>query len=220
MGGDDNEVQETPQQRAMVQFAMDKMADYEQRWRPVQMQFARRTKLMGGGDSQERRAAAGAAATETTARFAEGRGALETALANSGAGLSSGKSKAAIVGLGDDEATSRGLGIAGADQAVDDAYTQALGSLMALGRGEQAQVQDSMVRQAATSARTAQSDAALSAANRAGNAELVGTLGGFGLNAAMSKAPNIPKGFTRQGADIYGMGQQADAFRPNPQAGY
>jgi hypothetical protein len=104
---------------------------------------------------------------------------------------------------------------------VDDAYTQALGTLMSLGQGEQAQAENGMAQQAATSARTAQSDAQLSAANRAGNQELLGTAAGFGMNAAMSnKGPNIPKGFTRQGADIYGLGQQADAFRPNPQAGY
>jgi hypothetical protein len=220
MGGSGDKVEETPQQRAMTEMAINKMRDYEQRWLPVQRQFAQRTMEMGKKDSATRRQAAGAAAAETTARFQQARGGVEASLAQSGAGLGSGRAKAALIGLGDDEATSRGLGMAGADQAVDDAYTQTLGALMSIGRGEQAQVEDAMGRQATMSARTAQADASQAAANRAGNAELLSTVGGYGMAAAMNKGPNIPKGFTRQGANIYGLGNQSDAFRPDPQAGY
>ncbi len=213
MGGDDGKVEETPQQRAMVQLASDQLADYEKRWRPVQMQFAKRVESMGGKDSAARRAAAGAAATETTARFEQGRGALETALAGSGAGLSSGRAKAALIGMGDDQATSRGMGMAGSDQAVDDAYTQALGALASIGRGEKATATNAMAQQANTSARVAQNDASMSAANRAGNMQLAGTVAGIGMGASMNRAPNIPKGFTRQGSEVYGLNM------PNPQAG-
>ncbi len=213
MGGDDGKVEETPQQRAMVELATNQMDDYERRWRPVQMQFAARTKSMGEAGSTARRAAAGAASAETTAQFTQARGGLEAALAGSGAGLSSGRAKAALIGLGDDEATSRGMGMAGADQAVDDAYVQALGALTAIGRGEKATAMNSMQQQANTSARVAQNDAQLSAANRAGNQQLVGTVAGLGLGAGLQKGPNIPQGFTRQGSEVYGLNL------PNPQAG-
>lgn len=227
MGGDDGKVQETPQQRAMVELAINQLADYEKRWRPVQMRFAKQVGAMGADNSTARRAAAGAAATETTARFEQGRGALEAALAGSGAGLSSGRAKAALIGMGDDQATSRGMGLAGADQAVDDAYTQALGALASIGRGEKATATNAMAQQADTSARIAQNDAAMSAANRAGNMQLAGTVAGLGMGSALmsqrgpnipkgviSQGPEIPKGFTRQGSEVYGLNL------PNPQANY
>lgn len=205
MGGSGDKVEETPQERAMTEMANNKMRDYEQRWLPVQRQFAARTMKMGEPDSAARRQAKGAASTETTAKFQEARGGVEAALANSGAGLGSGRAKSALIGLGDDEATSRAFGMAGADQAVDDAYTQTLGSLMSIGRGEQAQVENAMGRQANMSARTAQSDAGLAAANRAGNAELLATGAGYGLAASMNRGPNVPKA--------------VDRFQTNPQAG-
>jgi hypothetical protein len=58
---------------------------------------------------------------------------------------------AAMTGMSDNKATSRGMGRVAADQSVDDAYTETLAALAATGRGERAAVGDSLSRQAGMS---------------------------------------------------------------------
>jgi len=180
------EVEETPQQRALAEFASNQMFDYEKRWLPVQKNLIAQAEEMGKADSSVRNRAEGRAAADTSARFGAAEGALERQLSNNGT-FGSSRSKLAITGLGDDAAKSKGLGITMADQQVDDAYTQALGSLAATGRGERAAVGDSLAQQASTSARQATADAEAALTERAGQAQVVGQLAGFGLQSGMGK---------------------------------
>jgi hypothetical protein len=177
MAGGNSEVEETPQQRALAEYASNQMFDYEKRWLPVQKNLIAQAEEMGKADSSVRNRAEGRAAADTSARFGAAEGALEKQLSNNGT-FGSSRSKLAITGLGDDAAKSKGLGITMADQQVDDAYTQALGSLAATGRGERAAVGDSLAQQATTSARQATADA---------EAQVVGQLAGFGLQSGMGK---------------------------------
>lgn len=178
----DNEVKETPQQKAMVELAQKQVADYNNRWLPVQKNLAEGIAEMGKANSFERRQAQGMAANETEAKFSKGRRGLESKLASTG-GLNSGRSKMAIVGMGEDQATSTGLGRTQADQQIDDAYTAGLGTVMQLGLGQKADAVQAMGNVADMSGRRAQADATASLENRMGNAELIGnTVGaGFGL---------------------------------------
>lgn len=194
MGKKSGQVKETPQQKAMAQVAMAQLADYRKRWLPVQRNLAETIKRDGAADSSARRQAAGQASTEGAVRFGEARGALESALTDSGAGVGSSKFKLATAGLGDDEATSRGLGFVAADQAIDDGYMQGLGALAAIGRGERANAMGGMARVADMSGQQAKADAEMSAQRRAGNAQMVGQLAGFGLSQAMRPAAAAPQG--------------------------
>ena len=68
-------------------------------------------------------------------------------------------------------------------------------------------VASGLADQAAQSARTAQASAETSAMERAGNAQVLGQIGGFGLQRALG--PNVPRA---QGVQGLPTGQQADMF--------
>lgn len=180
MSGKKEGVPETAQQKALAEVAMKQLADYRQRWAPLQRQLASRITASGAPDSRERRQAAGKAATDNAVQFGGAQRQVEAATTAT-AGLGSSRTKLAVSGLGDDKATSRSLGLAGADQAVDDAYMEGLGMLTAMGRGERAGAVQGMATMAARSGQQAAADAESSLRRRAGNAQLVGQVAGFGL---------------------------------------
>lgn len=186
-----NQVQETPAQLALAQYAQDQMADYKARWLPVQQRLAAQIQNIGKPGSAERRAATGRASTDTAIQFTQAAGALEKALAKTGVGVGSSRGKLAIAGLSTDEARSRGLGMTVAEQQVEDAYTKGLTALMQQGRGEKATVTGSLGSQAEMSARQARSDAAMALEERVGYAGLAGTAAGYGLQQALK--PNVPE---------------------------
>lgn len=203
-------VEETPQQVALAQYASDQMFDYEKRWLPVQKNLIAQAQDMGKADSAVRNRAEGRVAADSTAQFGAAEGALEKTLANNGV-LGSSRSKLAITGLGDDAAKSKGLGITMADQQVDDAYTQALGALAATGRGERAAVGNALNDQASSSARQATADAEAALADRAGKAQMVGQLAGFGLQSGMSNFGKSGVGTTNDFSGVNG-GNAMDKF--------
>lgn len=186
-----NQVNETPQQRALVDFALQQLQDYKQRWLPVQQSLGRQIQQMGEPGSAQQKSAEGRAATDSTMQFARAEGALQKTLANRGANVDSSRAKLALTGMGEDQAKTRGLGVTIADQQIEDAYTKGLGALTAIGRGDKAMVASGLADQAAQSARTAQTSAETSAMERAGNAQMLGQIGGFGLQRAMG--PNVPQ---------------------------
>lgn len=184
MSGKKETTKETPQQRALVELAMKEVADYKQRWLPVQKNLAQGIRSMGAEGSRERVQAKGVASTETEARFSKARDQLETGLATSGQ-LGSSKGKLAIAGLGEDQAMSRGLGLAQAEQNIDDAYTAGLTTIMQMGRGEKGTAIEGMQRTADLSGRRAAADAAASLSRRMGNAQLAGQAAGLGIGLWM-----------------------------------
>lgn len=179
MSGKKEGAQETPQQRAMVELALNQVADYRKRWLPLQKNLAESITSMGADGSTERTRAKGITSTETEAKFAQARGGLDKALANSGATGSS-KAKLAVAGLGEDQAVSTGMGMTQAEQQIDDAYVAGLGSIMALGRGQKAGAIQGLSDVAQMSGRSASADAQSSLNNRMGNAQLVGQVVGMG----------------------------------------
>lgn len=180
-----NKVEETAQQRALAEFARNQLQDYKKRWLPVQKQLAAQIQSMGEKGSPERAAATGKAATDTAMQFAQAQGALEQALTNRRVNLNSSRAKLAISGAGTDKATSTGMSTMIADQQIDDAYMAGLSALTSIGRGERAQVADSLAAQASQSGRQATADAEASMMRRAGNTRVAGQLIGYGLGAAM-----------------------------------
>lgn len=207
-------IQETAQQRAAAEHAANLFADYKKRWLPVQQRLAQQTAEMGKPDSAARKMAEGRASTDTAIQFGKAQTGLEKGLTNAGAAPGSGRFNLGVTGMGTDEAKATGLGSVAADQQIDDAYTQSLAALAATGRGERAEVSNSLNQQAAMSGRQAQADAEASLATRAAGMNLVGQFAGYGLQSAF-KTP------TAQGPGMgrVVLGAQADGFTTNPQAG-
>jgi hypothetical protein len=189
------QVQETPQQKAMAEHAVNLMNDYKQRWLPVQQKLAGQIEAEGAEGSAARKEATGKAATDTQMQFGQAQGALEKGLTNSGAAVGSSKSNLAIGGAGADLAKSKGLSGMIADQQIDDAYTQGLGALMAIGQGKAATVSNSLASQAQQSQFQSTADARASLAERQGTAGLLAQGAGYGLQSAMNPAasPNFVK---------------------------
>ena len=208
MSGHKEETAETPQQRAMTQLALAKVQDYKQRWLPLQRNLAQHIKDLAPANSQARREAKGIASTSTEMQFEGARDKVESGLART-VGLNSGKGKLAIAGMGADEAQSTGLGLAGADQHIDDAYVSGLNTIMALGLGQQGAAIRGTADAAALSGRQAQADAQASLEDRMGNAQLVGQFAGMGLGlAGPGQMDKAQAGFsqTRVGSAGFGTG--------------
>lgn len=190
--GKAKEQKETAAQKAQAEHAMLLLQDYKQRWLPVQQRLAQTIEANGAKDSAARKLAAGKASTDTAMAFDKAQGGLEKSLSNNGVGPGSSRANLAITGVGDDIATSKGLGGVMSDQAIDDAYTQGLGALASIGRGERAQVGANMSTMAKASAEQAQADAEASFAERQGNAQLFGQVGGLGLQQGLKSIGTAP----------------------------
>ena len=207
MGSKAGQVQETGAQRAQADHAMDLLQDYQQRWLPVQQKLASTIEQSGAKGSAARELAAGKSSTDTAIQFDKAAGGLEKSLSDSGAAPGSARANLAITGMGSDAAASTGLGHLMSDQSIDDAYTQGLGALTALGRGERAQVGANMSTEAANSSAQASADAASSLATREGNAGLIGQIGGFGLQQGMKGVGTPPSPTAGGGTSPFGLSQ-------------
>lgn len=188
MAGKKDGVHQTPQQKAQAEVAIQQLQDFRQRWMPLQQRLAETINKSGGRDSFERKQAQGMASTDTAAQFGSAQQKLREQSEAQGMGGST-KQKLAMAGLGDDAATSTGMGIASADQRIDDAYVQGLGQVMALGRGEKATAVRGMSDMARQSGMQASNDAAMALQQRAGQAQVVGQALGMGLSGALSPGP-------------------------------
>ena len=192
-------IKETPAQKALADHAMAQLQDYKQRWLPVQQHLAQTIESEGAAGSVQRRMAEGRASTDNAMAFDKVQGGVEKSLASGGSPLK-------VTGLADDQSTSRGLGAMMSEQAIDNAYTEGLGALTKIGRGEAATVGTSMAQQASNSAMQAKADAEASAMNREGNAQMIGQVGGFGLQQGLSQLPNMRgSAFNAYDPNGYGM---------------
>lgn len=208
MGGG-NEVNETPAQIALAQHASELMADYKQRWLPVQQNLAKTIVAQGAEGSTLRKSAAGKAGADIEAKFTPAQGALESKLAATGALPGSSKANLAVAGMGTDKAASKAMGLTMADQHVDDAYMQGLQAITALGRGEKAVVNNSMAQQAGMSAQQARFDANQSLEERAGNAQLGMQVVGYGMQQGMKPTPAPGPNWAGDSYDYRGTGLPA-----------
>lgn len=217
MGSKAGQQSETPQERASAEHAVAQLKDYRQRWLPVQQRLAETIEASGEKDSAARRLATGKATTDTAMAFDKAGGALERSLANKGVGPGSSRSNLAVAGIGSDAATSSGLGAVMSDQAIDDAYTQGLGALTSLGRGERASVGSSLSRMAEASSAQARADANASLMARESDAGMAGTVAGFGVQQGLKKLGSGVNGFdtTSSTQMMYGNGGNLGT----PQAG-
>lgn len=202
-GGGGGSAGETDSERALAEVASEKLRDYRQRWAPMIQRSAEIVQGLKDPNAFERQAARGRAATETTAQFDRAQDQVETSLENRGVGAGSSAFRLASVNLGADRARSRGLNVAGADQAVDQAYVEGLTNLMKIGQGKEETASIGLERQADLAARQASADAAAAASERAGRAEVLGTAAGVGIG--YNRFPQRPQS-TQAGLNLSGYG--------------
>lgn len=176
---------ETSAQRAFTDVAKARFADARNRWQPVQQQVAAKIDASGAKGSFARQHATGQASTDNAAAFSDAGLKAEAAAGASGEFGNAGN-KLAITGMGDDQATSRGLGEVRANQSVDDARISGLETVTALGRGQQATATNGMAQAAAISGQQAAADADLSLSRKMGYGQLagkaIGAAAGYGLS--------------------------------------
>jgi hypothetical protein len=199
-GKDDGKVQETEQERALAEVASQRIADYKQRWAPLITRVGEMTRSMKAPDSFEREQMRGKVAGATRVAFSDATSKAETAERNAGIRSSSARSKLNTVEQGAEEATSVGIGLTKADQAIDDAYTQGLSQIMALGRGQAAGAVSNLGKSATMAGQQAGFDAQMSARKRAGNAQLAGQVAGIGIGYGMDAWQRPSAGAQPQGA--------------------
>jgi hypothetical protein len=183
-GKDTGKTQETEAERAFAEVAQQRIADYKQRWAPLIDRAKQLTTDMGKEGSVARQQAAGATNLANQDQFARANEQVDTANRNSGIRASSARAKLGTTELADSQAMSAGIGAMQADQAVDDAYTQGLAQIAALGRGQALQAVSGMGAAAGMAGQQASFDAERAANRRAGNAQLAGTVAGAGIGAA------------------------------------
>ena len=184
-GKNDGKVQETEQERALAQVASQRIADYKRRWAPLITRVGEMTRAMKAPDSFEREQMRGKVTGAARVAFTDAKSKAETAERSAGVRSSSARSKLNAVEQGAEEATSVGIGRTRADQAIDDAYTQGLSRIMALGRGQAAGAVSNLGKSASMASQQAGFDAQMSARKRAGNAQLAGQVAGIGIGYGM-----------------------------------
>jgi len=200
-GSGSGQVKETSAQIALAQHAQQLMQDYQQRWLPVQKNLASQIEAEGAPNSWQRTEAKGKSATDTAIQFSQAEGALEKSLSNHGVAPGSGRFDLGVANMGADQAKSSGLGQMISDQRITQAYTEGLGALTAIGRGESAQVSSGLEQQARDSAVQSQADARASLMGEEGTAGAVGTALGYGAQqlAAWRPAPPVTAGSNPNG---------------------
>lgn len=193
-GKDSGKVKETEAERAFAEVAQQRIADYKQRWAPLIDRAKQLTVDMGKEGSTARQQAQGASNLANQDQFARADQQIDAANRNSGIRASSARAKLGTAELGDSQAMSTGIGAMQADQAVDDAYTQGLAQIAALGRGQASQAMSGMGAAASMAGQQAAFEAGRAANRRAGNAQLAGTVIGAGIGAAAGgfRMPGAP----------------------------
>jgi hypothetical protein len=163
---------------------MNLLQDYKQRWLPVQQKLASTIEQEGAPDSAARKLATGKSSTDVAMQFDKANQGLNASLSDRGILPGSSRANLATTGLGSDAAASTGLGKMMSEQQIDDAYTQGLGALTSLGRGQSAQVGQNLSSEASASGAQAQADAQASLASREGTAGVIGQTAGLGIQQA------------------------------------
>jgi hypothetical protein len=173
---------ETPQEKALAQISIDRYRQYKQDWLPLQQRASEIVRRMGEKDSYERTRAVGRAATEAGGAFDEASDAVAIGEQNRGVNAGSSAFRMKQAELGDERAQATGVAMAGAENAIDDAYVQGLSAIMATGRNQSGQGIRGLGESADMAGRNAAAAAGVAAQRRAGNIELGSSIAGSAIS--------------------------------------
>lgn len=176
MGNKQKAPEETAEQRELASIAAESYDDWRERWLPLQTEFFEDMQ-----DVESRRMEAmGSANVDYEQAFGQAQQGLERNLmSGGGSGPGSGRFAMGLGGFANDRASSMGQGMADVDSLIDDQYAAGLQTLVNIGRGERAGALQGMSNAADAAQAQSWNDANAAFANRAGNANAIGSAAGM-----------------------------------------
>lgn len=179
---DKGQLAETQQEKALAEIALAEHDRYKKAWLPLHQQAIKVTEGLGDANGWERERARGRAAEAGTQldTVAED---VEKQDLNRGVNAGSGNFIMRQSSLGTERAKGVGIATGNAESAMDDAYVQGLANIVKQGRQQSNIALEGMGRSAQTAAANERTSAGASAARRAGNAQVAGTIIGAGVQA-------------------------------------
>ncbi|WP_017445796.1 hypothetical protein [Gayadomonas joobiniege] len=180
MGGGDTEIDETPEQKAMAQVAMNKWNDYQKIYKPAENSFMEKVDRIGS-DKQFQQATDQASVSINNSFSSAIQSASKNMMAG-GINPSSGKYQATQNDMSQAQADAYTDTKARVNATQNERYIGGLKAISAMGTGKEAEVIAGMGDVAASSAQYAQN----SAINQAHNNQMVGEAAGAALGGALA----------------------------------
>lgn len=185
-GGGDTDIDETPQERELARVMTEKFGFAKDNIIPLINEYKSRIRATTGDYERAQGAASGAA----SAAFKEARGNIEASERNRGAGPTSGSSLSKAADLAAREGSSRGGRSVDASEAVTRREYTGLQNVVAMGSGQEANVQRNLTDIAGSSVRDSITDAREAQYQNEARASNIGSAVGIGLRAYEGTAAN------------------------------
>lgn len=193
-GGGGNDIEQTPEEKALGEIAVNRWNDYQQRFVPVENEYIEAVQKTDSDFSEAR----GRTTSAVQQAFAPAEDDLSDNLFAQGITPDSGKGVTAMNALGQDRGLSMGTGLNETDVAVDNQHIQGLQNVVQMGQGQAAESLGGMGRVAADATQDSINRANQSYQNRQAGLHLAGTVAGAGTQAYMSRGP-ATQGLNTQG---------------------
>ena len=201
-GGGDNEVKDTPEQKALAQVAAEKWNFAQDNLAPLEDAYMASVDQMDSASNMSYirgRTMQGQARAQTQAQ-----GQLEAGMGRAGINPNSGRFQGEMGGLSTEIAQSGGDVLGRAQFEQDNQKIMGLQNITAIGQGQAGQAQAGMSRLAQESSSNAIGNAQNAFNRRSANLQLLGTVAGAGTRYGMQPSAPAPD------ATQYGMNTQFD----------
>lgn len=205
MGGGDNEIKETPEQKAYAKVALDKWNNYQQVYKPAEDQFMQKVDRMGS-ESQFNQASS-MAKNEVKGAFGSAIANDAKQMAAAGVDPTSGKAQSSQGALTRAQSSAELDTSSRAIAGQNERFVGGLKAVSAIGAGKEASAIDGMGAIASNSAQYAQN----SALNKAQNGQMVSELAGTAAGAATAHYTNPSSNNTSTGV----LGSNASDYSPD-----
>lgn len=178
MGGGDNKIEETEQQKASAEVAMSQWQDYLERYRPFEESYMADVDRMN--TSQQYNQVAGLAAIPVESKFSTA--VADTSRAMSGAGINpnSGMFKSNLNALDRSKSVAKADNINQAQIGQQNRYVTGLQNVVRMGQGQETEAVQGYTNLASMSSQKANSDTATAIGNSQANRQIAGAVIGAG----------------------------------------
>lgn len=170
MGGGDNDIPETEEERELARVGIDKWNDYADNYVPLENEFIRRIEVT----DQERIQHQGAVTAGVNSAFNDARTNVIEQTTNSGAKPGSGRFDAALERVMKKHGRSLGYANTDANNDMNEQQVRGLESAISIGRGKEADSMRGMSELASDAHQQAVNDAETAATRREGNSHAIG----------------------------------------------
>lgn len=194
MSSGDNDVEQTPEEKALGEIAVNRWNDYQRRFVPVENEYIEAVQKTDS-DFSDARSRTTAAVQQS---FAPAEVDLRDNLFAQGVSPDSGKGVTAMNALGQDRGLSMGTGLNETDVAVDNQHLRGLQNVVQMGQGQAADSLSGMGQAAADATQDSIDRANRSYQNRQAGLHLAGNIAGAATQGYMNRGP-ATQGLNMQG---------------------